>query len=198
MILPQPLEYNLCDLAPHIEHDCAREHFDRFTLHHVDFLNNMMLDTVIDGFGLEQAIRVVSQGTSNHALLHQLCSVWNHNFFWSSIAPAQIIPVNDVTQEIIRQFGSMEAFTDKVVTSGASQFGSSWTWLMLSNGKLNIRSYPGSICPFIHTTGVPLFVIDGWEHAYINQYGADKAAYFKSIMNLINWERINDRYNGAR
>jgi superoxide dismutase len=38
-----------------------------------------------------------------------------------------------------------------------------------------------------------------WEHAWINDYGANKAKYLDNIWRIINWEYINRRiYAGEK
>jgi Fe-Mn family superoxide dismutase len=46
--------------------------------------------------------------------------------------------------------------------------------------------------------GMPLMVIDAWEHAYYLQYKNVKAEFFKAVWNLWNWDDIADRLEAAR
>jgi superoxide dismutase, Fe-Mn family len=41
--------------------------------------------------------------------------------------------------------------------------------------------------------GVPLLVIDAWEHAYYLQYRADLAAYLEALWRLWNWRDVAAR-----
>jgi Fe-Mn family superoxide dismutase len=45
---------------------------------------------------------------------------------------------------------------------------------------------------------VPLLVLDAWEHAYYLQYKNDKASFFKAIWDVINWQDVAQRLEGAR
>ena len=45
--------------------------------------------------------------------------------------------------------------------------------------------------------GVPLMVIDAWEHAYYLQYENRKTEFFGAVWNLWNWKDIADRYDAA-
>ena len=46
--------------------------------------------------------------------------------------------------------------------------------------------------------GVPLLVIDAWEHAYYLQYKTEKAKFFEAVWNLWNWDDVSQRYAAAR
>jgi len=46
-------------------------------------------------------------------------------------------------------------------------------------------------------SGVPLMVIDAWEHAYYLQYQNRKDEFFKAVWNLWNWKDIAARFEAA-
>ena len=46
--------------------------------------------------------------------------------------------------------------------------------------------------------GVPLLVIDAWEHAYYLQYKTEKAKFIAAVWNLWNWDDVAARYESAR
>ena len=46
--------------------------------------------------------------------------------------------------------------------------------------------------------GVPLLVIDAWEHAYYLQYKTEKTKFFEVVWNLWNWDDVSQRYAAAR
>ena len=46
--------------------------------------------------------------------------------------------------------------------------------------------------------GVPLMVIDAWEHAYYLQYQNQKSAFFEAVWHLWNWTDIAERLAAAR
>ena len=46
-----------------------------------------------------------------------------------------------------------------------------------------------------HLTGaVPLLVMDVFEHAFVLDYGLDKASYIKSFMNAVDWNIVSERF----
>jgi len=46
--------------------------------------------------------------------------------------------------------------------------------------------------------GIPLMVLDAWEHAYYLQYENRKAEFFEAAWNVWNWRDISDRFAAAR
>ena len=46
--------------------------------------------------------------------------------------------------------------------------------------------------------GVPILVLDAWEHAYYLQYGPEKASYFEAIWNVWNWADVQRRFEAVR
>jgi Fe-Mn family superoxide dismutase len=45
--------------------------------------------------------------------------------------------------------------------------------------------------------GVPLLVIDAWEHAYYLQYQNRKPEFFEAMWKVLNWRDIEARYIAA-
>jgi len=45
--------------------------------------------------------------------------------------------------------------------------------------------------------GVPLMVIDAWEHAYYLQYQNRKTEFFEAVWQVWNWQDIAARYASA-
>lgn len=46
--------------------------------------------------------------------------------------------------------------------------------------------------------GNPLLVMDVWEHAYITEFGLDRAKYIDTFFNNINWDVVSKRFSGAK
>ncbi|CAL3964612.1 unnamed protein product [Diplocarpon coronariae] len=75
--------------------------------------------------------------------------------------------------------------------------GSGWGWLVqdVETGALEITtSRDQDIVP---AGKKPLLGVDMWEHAYYLQYLNDKAGYAKGVWAVINWAKLEQRFEGG-
>ena len=78
-------------------------------------------------------------------------------------------------------------------------FGSGWGALVFEPlaGRLmveQIYDHQSNMSP----GNLPLLVIDGWEHAYYLQYENRKDDWTAAFWNIVNWERVGQRFEHAR
>ncbi|MBW3582312.1 MAG: Fe-Mn family superoxide dismutase [Euryarchaeota archaeon] len=45
---------------------------------------------------------------------------------------------------------------------------------------------------------IPVLLLDVFEHAFMRDYGKDKASYFKAYYNAIDWAKVNEWFDTAR
>ena len=50
----------------------------------------------------------------------------------------------------------------------------------------------------INQGGVPILVLDAWEHAFYLQYGPDKKSFFEAVWNIWNWMDVGQRFEKVR
>jgi Fe-Mn family superoxide dismutase len=46
--------------------------------------------------------------------------------------------------------------------------------------------------------GLPLLVLDAWEHAWYLQYLNEKVKFFDAIWNVINWKDVAERFDRVK
>ena len=100
-----------------------------------------------------------------------------------------------ILQDAIKQdFTSFEALQKQLNAALAGIQGSGWAWLVKDkqSGNLGIVTRPNQ--DPVLGTHAPLLGIDAWEHAYYLQYQNRKAEYFSAIWNVINWDKVAERY----
>lgn len=76
-------------------------------------------------------------------------------------------------------------------------FGSGWGWLSLDkDGRLVVHSTPNQDSP-LSEGFKPLLVCEVWEHACYLKYQNRRADYVTAWWNVVNWEKVNERYLAA-
>ena len=127
----------------------------------------------------------------------------NHSIFWTILAPiskgAGQGPKGELAQMIDRDFGSFDAFKEKMTAATVAVHGSGWGWLGYSTGLKQLEIATCSNQDPLSTQGlVPVMGIDVWEHAYYLQYKNVRADYVKAIWQILHWGHIEERFTKAR
>lgn len=176
-----PLPYDFDALAPHISARTVEIHYTKHHQGYVDKLNSA--DT--KDRSLKEII-AAADGT----LFNNAAQVWNHDFYWQSMAPAgDRSPTKLVADELKQHFGSVEAFKQSFAETAKGQFGSGWAWLVRNkNGELKVLSTSDAENP-LRQTLVPLLTIDVWEHAYYLDHQNERGNYVEAWLDhLLNWQ----------
>ncbi len=119
----------------------------------------------------------------------------NHSFWWQMLRK-DVRYSGEIAKAIDSKFGSYDEFKDKFSETAALLFGSGWTWLVFSNGELEIMSTPNQDSP-LSQGKTPILGIDVWEHAYYLKYQNRRPDYINAFFNLINWEQVNEYFKAA-
>lgn len=121
----------------------------------------------------------------------------NHSLFWKCLkkndgaGPGERLgegllgALNSTTRE-----EGQEAF----VKAALAVFGSGWLWISIEKDKtLKLEALPNQDSPLMHGRE-PLFGIDLWEHAYYLKYQNRRVDYVKALVDVINWEFVEQRF----
>lgn len=190
-------------------HDALEPHFDTLTMqihhgkHHqayVDNLNKAIAGTEHESKNLEEL--VAQAGSISPAVRNNGGGHWNHSFFWESLTPgAGGEPGLDLATVMHASFGSIEKFKELFAQAGMTRFGSGWAWLGVKEGALIICSTPNQDNPLMDIAEVkctPLLGVDVWEHAYYLKYQNRRADYLTAFWNLVNWNKVAERFAAAK
>jgi Fe-Mn family superoxide dismutase len=122
--------------------------------------------------------------------------ILNHNLYFTQFqAPMDDnAPQGALEKQIVKQWGTVEAFQTEFVAKGVGLFGSGWVWLAAQpDGELVITQEAGARNPV--TQGLkPLLTFDVWEHAYYLDYQNRRADHLKALWPLVNWRVVEGRY----
>ena len=177
------LPYEIDALAPHVSKETLEFHYGKHHQTYVTNLNNLVEGTDDASKSLEDIILSSDGGLFNNA-----AQVWNHTFYWNSLAPASgAEPSGKLADAINAKWGSVAAFKEAFNKSAAGNFGSGWTWLVKKpDGSLDIVNTSNAATP-LTTADVPLLTCDVWEHAYYIDYRNARPKYLESFWTLANW-----------
>ena len=194
-----PLPYDYAALDPHIDEATMRVHHDKHHQAYVDKVNAALE-------GTEWADKPIADVVANLAQIpedkrkpvrNNGGGHYNHSLFWPSISPdGGGAPDGDLGAAIDAAFGSFDDFKEKFEAAGVGQFGSGWAWLVLDGGALAVTSTPNQDNP-LSDGKTPLLGNDVWEHAYYLKYQNKRPDYLKAWWNVVDWDKVAERYAAA-
>jgi len=178
-----PLPYAMDALQPHISKETLEFHYGKHHAAYVTNLNNLIKGTEFENASLEDIIKKASGGIFNNA-----AQVWNHTFYWNSLAPkGGGQPAGALAAAIGKKWSSFDAFKEAFTKSAVGNFGSGWTWLVRKpDGALDIVNTGNAATPLTGSDR-PLLTCDVWEHAYYIDYRNRRPDYLAAFWNLANW-----------
>ena len=106
-------------------------------------------------------------------------------------------PSEAFVSEIDKTFGSIDKMKESIVLNGMGQFGSGWSWLVVSGGKLKVYATANQDSPLMNGD-VPVLGIDVWEHAYYLKYQNKRDEYLKNWWSVVNWETVERNWANAQ
>ena len=193
--LPE-LHYDYSALEPHYSAHMLELHHDKHHAAYVKGVNEALdkLRAACAGDDLSAIVgleKTLAFNLSGHVL---------HSLFWLNLAPdGGDRPDGDLAAAVDEFFGSFDAFRKQLSEAAATVQGSGWG--ALSWEPLGERLYIEQI--YDHQgnsgqSGVPLLVIDAWEHAYYLQYENRRPEYVDAIWNILDWRDVAARFDRAR
>ena len=181
------LPYDKKALTPHISEETLNYHYGKHHLAYVNKLNGLIENSSFAKASLEDMIKEFTGAIFNNA-----AQVWNHTFYWNSLSPeGGGTPPKELTDILVKHFGSIEKFKEQFTACALRQFGSGWAWLVKTpDDNLEIISTGNAGNP-LQQEKMPLLTCDVWEHAYYIDYRNARPAYLEAFWNMVNWNFIN-------
>ncbi len=186
------LPYALNALEPVISARTLEFHHGKHLQTYVDNLNKLIDGTPYEAMSLEEIV-----AKSSGALFNNAGQVLNHNLYFGQFTSNPhpgLDPGSPLGKQIVKQWGSVEAFKTGFEAMGVSLFGSGWVWLQANaSGELSIAQYANADNPVAHGLK-PILTFDVWEHAYYLDYQNKRAAHLNALWGIVNWEEIEKRF----
>ena len=178
-------------LEPVISARTISFHHGKHLQAYVDNLNKLLPGTPWEGLPLDEIVK-----QSDGAVFNNAGQILNHNMYFTQFAPSPASPdqAGKLVKQIVKQWGSLDAFKDDFVAKGVGLFGSGWVWLAAApDGSLAITQEPGAGNPL--TKGLrPILTFDVWEHAYYLDFQNRRAAQLQALWPLVDWAVLEERY----
>ncbi|MFY7964827.1 MAG: superoxide dismutase [Chitinophagaceae bacterium] len=194
--IQQPLLYKLDSLQTAIDTQTMEIHYTKHAATYCKNLNEAYIAEVgSKNKSLEDILNKISKYSlkmRNNAGGH-----YNHEMFWQCLTPNATKPSDKLTEKIIADFGSFEAFKTQFNDAAKTRFGSGWAWLVKSkDGKLSIGSTANQDNPLMNIVelkGKPLLCLDVWEHAYYLRYQNKRGDYINNWWSIIDWNFVEKK-----
>ena len=186
---PLPFAYDA--LAPHMSAETLHLHHDKHQKAYFDKLRGLVEGTDFAALDLETIIASTAKARSakEKSTFNNAAQLWNHAFFWHSLAPGGGTPPSALRERIERDFGGFAAFREKFAAAAAGLFGSGWVWLVERKGKLEILALSNAGTPVAGGASRPLLTLDVWEHAYYVDFRNRRDQFTAAFLDhLANWE----------
>lgn len=194
------LEYDYGALEPHISGKIMELHHSKHHAAYVKQANETLAKLEEARVSGDAGTRLTRLSALEHALAFNLSGHVLHSIFWKNLKPqGGDKPAGDLASALDRDFGSFAQFRKQMNGVAAGITGSGWaalTWEPIGGRLLitQIHDHQSNL----NQAGVPLMLIDAWEHAYYLQYHNEKTKFFEAIWNLWNWNDIAARFGAAR
>jgi Fe-Mn family superoxide dismutase len=189
------LPYDYAALEPHISGKVMELHHAK---HHATYVKNA--NTVLDQ--LDEARKkddFARLAALERSLAFNLSGHILHSIFWKNMmSQGGGTPQGDLASAIQKDFGEFGKFRKQLTEVASTIMGSGWAalvWEPIGKRLLITQIYDHQ--SNLAQAGVPLMVIDAWEHAYYLQYQNRKTEFFEAVWQVWNWQDIAARYAAA-
>ena len=194
-------EYNFPDLPypydalePYVDEQTVTLHHDK---HHNGYVNglNSTLKKLAEARekGDYSAVKALKRNLAFHG-----SGVKLHNLYWKGLCPeseSSEPASGPLYDQIVKDFGSVEAFKAEMSAAAKAVEGSGWAVLAWEPLGERLLVFQVENHQKLTIWGVkPLFVVDVWEHAYYLKYQNRRAEYVDNIWNVVNWAKIQKKF----
>ena len=186
------LPYDYSALEPHVSGKIMELHHGK---HHAAYVKNanLVLEQLDEAREKQDFARLAALERS---LAFNLSGHILHSIFWQNMTPkGGGAPTGDFASAIKNDFGGFDHFRRQLTEVASTIMGSGWgalVWEPIGKRLLITQIYDHQ--SNLAQAGVPLMVVDAWEHAYYLQYENRKTEFFEVVWRLWNWQDIAARY----
>lgn len=190
------LPYDYAALEPHLSGQIIELHHDK---HHASYVAgaNTAIEKLAEARDKNEygSLTALEKNLAFHVSGHLL-----HSLYWQNMSPdGGAKPDGELGAAVDEHFGSFDNLKSQMSQVIATVQGSGWA--ALSWDSLGQRLVVHQVLDHqdnVAAGSLPIFVIDGWEHAWYLQYKNVKADYVSAFWNVVNWPDVADRFAKVR
>ena len=187
-----PLPYNETFLEPYMDAETLQLHHK---FHHGGAVTAANKDLgMIQKALAENNMETVDYWTKK--LSYHFSSHILHSIFWTNLINKPTTPKGNLLKGIEKDFGSFDKLKGYISATSKNIDGSGWGILAYQpySQKLTVLQCENHE-KLTQWGAIPLLVIDVWEHAYYLKYKNKRGDFVDSLLNIINWDNVAERFD---
>jgi Fe-Mn family superoxide dismutase len=125
--------------------------------------------------------------------------VYLHELYFENLGPKprESRPSGELRGAIEKAFGSISNWEADLEACGTAATNG---WVLLTFDEKDLMLHHNQV--FEHADRMmvgtrPVLALDAWEHAFMIDYGTDKASYMKAFLRNIDWQAVNERFESV-
>src|SRR3989338_1649845 len=116
-----------------------------------------------------------------------------HELYFENLSGKNLEPSSELRKEVVRAFGNWDSFVQDMKSCGSSTPG----WVVLTWNKITKQLH--TYIMYEHHIGLPahqeiILALDCWEHAFMLDYGINKAGYLDAFFAAVDWKVVEYRF----
>ncbi len=168
-----------------------------FTLYQGYVKNINLLLNTLQNFTQKTPLDTYEFGALKRRLGWEFDGMRLHELYFENLGGENALaPQSPTAMALNKQFGSFDAWKKDFVSTALMR-GIGWVILFQETSTGNLINAWIDEHDLGHlVTLKPLLVLDVWEHAYLTQYGLNRAAYVDAFMSNVDWTVVENRLTG--
>lgn len=169
-----------------------------FTLYHGYVKNTNLLIQLLHDYTLEGKSRDYPYQAIKRRFGWEFDGMRLHEYYFENLGGKKPLDRSfSLHQFLVRDFGSFEKWKEDFIATGMMR-GIGWAILYFDPKADRLFNTWINEHDLGHLAGCDLIlVMDVWEHAYMPQYGLDRAAYIEAFFKNIDWDEVYTRFHNA-
>jgi len=121
-----------------------------------------------------------------------------HELYFENLNGKKTSPSNELNKALIQSFGSYDNYIAEL-KEAAKSARSGWVYTGFDKRSNKIKNFVIDLHDeHMPALVEPLLVFDVWEHAYMADYGIDKASYINAFIKNIDWDVVSKRFESNK